>query len=70
MPPRHSELAGEPSIPEMLADPIVQAVMARDGVTQREVEGLINTARRKFARMRIEPRQTDCPVSAATAVAE
>tara|TARA_R110002072_G_scaffold51291_18_gene137584 strand:+ start:379 stop:588 length:210 start_codon:yes stop_codon:yes gene_type:complete len=31
----------------MFADPIVQAVMARDGVTRQELEGLIVTVRHK-----------------------
>lgn len=39
----------ELSLQEMLADPIVQAVMACDGVTRLEVEELIETARDKRA---------------------
>ena len=39
----------ELSLSEMLADPIVQAVMARDGVTDEDVEGLITTMRDKLA---------------------
>ena len=50
MPTRLSQLDRELSLPEMLADPIVQAVMARDGVTREEVEGLIGAIRRKPAR--------------------
>jgi hypothetical protein len=34
------QFPGEPSLSEMLADPIVRAVMARDGVTEEEIEGL------------------------------
>jgi len=34
---------GEPTIREMLDDPIVQLLMARDGVTRTEVEGLLGT---------------------------
>ncbi len=38
----------ELSLHEMLADPIVQTVMARDGVTKQDVEGLIETVRDKL----------------------
>ena len=31
----------EPSLDEMLDDPVVQAVMARDGVKRREIEALM-----------------------------
>lgn len=33
----------EPSLDEMLEDPIVQILMRRDGVTESEVRHLINT---------------------------
>jgi hypothetical protein len=36
----------ELSLAEMLVDPIVQTVMARDGVIKAELEGLIHAARR------------------------
>jgi hypothetical protein len=34
-----------PSLREMLADPIIRAVMVRDGVTEQEVFGAIAKAR-------------------------
>lgn len=40
-----SSIARELSFAEMLSDPIVQTVMARDGVTRRDLEGLIEVAR-------------------------
>ena len=39
----------ELSLQEMLADPIVQTMMARDGVTKQDVEGLIETVRDRMA---------------------
>ena len=41
--------SGELSLPEMLADPIVRAVMARDGVTERDLESLIRSVRDRMA---------------------
>lgn len=35
----------ELSLQEMLADPIVKVMMARDGVTRQDVEGLIEKVR-------------------------
>lgn len=43
--PAHAAVDRELSIAEMLADPIVRAVMARDGVTDRDVEHLVNAVR-------------------------
>ena len=40
----HARPDRELSLPEMLADPIVQTVMARDGVTKQNLEGLIGAA--------------------------
>lgn len=37
----------EITLREMLAEPIVQTIMARDGVKSEEVEGLMRTARDK-----------------------
>jgi len=37
--------ARKPSLPEMLAEPIVRAVMARDGVEQRDVVMALAMAR-------------------------
>ncbi len=44
----------EPSLQEMLADPIVQTVMARDGVTKQDVEVLIKTVRDRMASKQME----------------
>lgn len=44
-----SEYHGEILLPEILADPIVQAVMVRDGVTSDELKGLMETMRGKLA---------------------
>lgn len=45
---RH-HLEREPSLTEMLADPIVRAVMARDGITKDELKGLIGAVQGKLA---------------------
>jgi|GEM_PF-1994936 len=38
----------ELSLHEMLADPIVQTVMKRDGVTRHQIEGLIEATRERL----------------------
>jgi hypothetical protein len=38
----------------MLADPIVQTVMARDGVTKQDVEGLVGAMRDRMAAKQME----------------
>ncbi len=38
-----------PALREMLADPIIRAVMVRDGVTEQEVFGAIAKARGRMA---------------------
>jgi hypothetical protein len=47
-PPRDAWLAPgqEPSLAEMLADPLVHLVMRRDGVSRAELEAAIAAARR------------------------
>jgi hypothetical protein len=40
---------GEPSIDEMLADPIVQMIMQRDGVNDADMRGQIARIRQAFA---------------------
>jgi hypothetical protein len=40
---------GEPSLAELLADPIIQAVILRDGSTSDEVAALIDRMRRRLA---------------------
>jgi hypothetical protein len=46
----------EPAIEEMLSDPVVLAMMTRDGVTVREVRSMIASLRRRLAVTR-EPRR-------------
>ena len=48
----------ELSLQEMLADPIVQTVMARDGVTKQDVEGLIETVRDRMAGRQMAAHET------------
>ena len=62
MPTRHAQLDRELSLAEMLSDPIVQAVLARDGVTKDEVEGLIGAVRLKLASRRTERTQMNRPL--------
>ncbi len=45
----HARPDRELSLPEMLADPIVQMVMARDGVAKQDVGGLIGEMRDRMA---------------------
>ncbi|MFM7347362.1 MAG: hypothetical protein ACKO1J_18570 [Tagaea sp.] len=40
----------EPRLDELLGDPVVQAVMARDGVSRAELLACVEGARRRFAR--------------------
>jgi hypothetical protein len=51
----------EPSIDELLGDPIMQVLMKRDGVPPRDVRALIDMARRRqrrsAAEVRIPPRR-------------
>ena len=49
---RRFSLSGEPLLRDVLADPIVLAVMARDGTTKGEVEILIATIRRRLVNAR------------------
>jgi hypothetical protein len=42
-------LDGEPSIQELLDDPVIEAVMARDGVGRPELEHLIAEMRIRLA---------------------
>ena len=46
-------------LPEMLADPIVQMVMARDGVTKQDVVGLIGAVRDRMAGRQKEEHESD-----------
>ncbi len=54
----HSNPDRELSLPEMLADPIVQMVMARDGVTKQDVEGLIGAVRDRMAGRQMAEHET------------
>ena len=38
---RMAKFDGEPRLAEMLDDPVIQAVMARDGVVRRDIERLV-----------------------------
>lgn len=42
------DLTCEPSLAEALADPVVQAVMARDGVSEEELRRVIASARARL----------------------
>ncbi len=55
----HSIPDRELSLPEMLADPIVQTVMARDGVTKQDVEGLIVAVRDRMTGRHMEDHETN-----------
>ncbi len=46
----------ELSLREMLADPIVRMVMARDGVTKKDVECVVGAARDRMAGRQMESR--------------
>jgi hypothetical protein len=41
---------GEPSLDEMLDDPVVQAVMAQDGVERQEIVDLVASIQSAFCR--------------------
>lgn len=41
---RYIHAGAEPSLPEMMADPIVHAVMRRDGVTREDLIALLRRA--------------------------
>ncbi len=47
-----------PSLREMLADPIIRAVMVRDGVTEQEVFGAIAKARGRMAGTHMKYRES------------
>ena len=48
MPRTRRQFSGEPLLRDVLADPIVLAVMAGDGTSKGEVELLIATIRRRL----------------------
>jgi hypothetical protein len=51
---RHIPRYDEPSLPEIFAEPIIQALMARAGITRIEMEGLLGAVRGKLARRQAE----------------
>jgi hypothetical protein len=59
MPTCRRQLDGEPSLSEMLADPIIQTIMARDGVAGDEMAALINTVRSRLAGKRSDAPDAD-----------
>ena len=42
------ELRGEPPIEDVLADPLIQLVMARDGITTESLRWLVQDASRRL----------------------
>ncbi len=44
------EFDGEPSLDEMLDDPVIQAVMAQDGVERQEIVDLVASIQSAFCR--------------------
>ena len=44
------EFDGEPSLEEMLDDPVIQAVMAQDGVERQEIVDLVASIQSAFCR--------------------
>jgi hypothetical protein len=53
MPRSSQQFSGEPLLRDVLADPIVLAVMAGDGTTTVEVQILIATVRHRLANARL-----------------
>lgn len=43
-------LSGEPSLPDVLSDDVVQAVMRRDGVQREDIFALLQRTRRMLRR--------------------
>jgi hypothetical protein len=52
---------GEPPLAELLADPIIQAVILRDGTTKDEVAALLDRMRRRLADRRARTLQAVRP---------
>ncbi len=66
--PINSTRDRELSLPEMFADPIVQTVMARDGVTKADLESLIAAVVNKLGGGRFGNRHTCRQEPTATAL--
>jgi hypothetical protein len=47
---RYRRLDGEPTIGELLDDPVIEAIMARDGVARADLVHLIDEVRGKLER--------------------
>ncbi|MES2984139.1 MAG: hypothetical protein V4735_03020 [Pseudomonadota bacterium] len=43
-----ADLLGEPTLDEILADPMIQLVMKRDGVDERDMRGQIERISQRF----------------------
>jgi hypothetical protein len=43
-----ADLVGEPTLDELLAEPIVQLIMKRDGVNERDMRGVIDRVQRAY----------------------
>jgi hypothetical protein len=54
-----SEAGIEPRLDDMLADPIVQTVMRRDGVTAEELRDILEALRARRPETDAEPKQGD-----------
>jgi hypothetical protein len=70
MPTCRAPFDEEISLSEMLVDPIVQAVMLRDGTTSDEVAALIDRVRRQLAAGRPDAFQASRPVPESAAYQE
>lgn len=42
------ELIGEPTLDELLAEPIVRLIMSRDGVEERDMRGAIERVKQAY----------------------
>lgn len=48
--PQFLDFDGEPTLEEMLDDPVIQAVMAQDGVERQEIVDLVAAIQSAFCR--------------------
>ena len=60
----------ELSLQEMLADPIVQIMMTRDGVTKEDVTGLLRTVRERMVTRQMEKSTKPATTSPAPSLLE
>ena len=47
---RWERCGAEPPIEEMLSDPVIEAVLRRDGLTRQDVLAVVETARHRIGR--------------------